>query len=99
MILRSVLCAHASLPNLARVSALKQSLSDMIADKTQAGSPASIAAVGMALATLPLAAERAHLPRELMAEREWQCRNLASRPLCDMAQMERRLRTFASGLG
>ena len=41
----------------------------LIADKTQAGSPASIAAVGMALATLPLAAERAHLARELMAER------------------------------
>jgi hypothetical protein len=41
----------------------------LIADKTQAGSPASIAAVGMALATLPLAAERAYLPRELMAER------------------------------
>lgn len=41
----------------------------LIADKTQAGSPASIAAVGMALATLPLAAEREHLPRELMAER------------------------------
>ena len=41
----------------------------LIADKTQAGSPASIAAVGMALATLPLVAERAHLPRELMAER------------------------------
>ena len=39
----------------------------LIADKTQAGSPASIAAVGMALATLPLAAERAHLARELMA--------------------------------
>jgi hypothetical protein len=41
----------------------------LIADKTQAGSPASIAAVGMALATLPLAAERLYLPRELMAER------------------------------
>jgi len=41
----------------------------LIADKTEAGSPASIAAVGMALATLPLAAERAYLPRELMAER------------------------------
>jgi hypothetical protein len=41
----------------------------LIADKTQAGSPASIAAVGMALATLPVAAERARLPRELMAER------------------------------
>src|SRR5208282_4700617 len=37
----------------------------LIADKTQAGSPASIAGVGMALATLPLAAERAYLPREL----------------------------------
>ena len=35
----------------------------LIADKTQTGSPASIAAVGMALATLPLAAERAYLPR------------------------------------
>jgi len=41
----------------------------LIADKTQAGSPASIAAVGMALAALPLAAERAYLPRELIAER------------------------------
>jgi hypothetical protein len=41
----------------------------LIADKTQPGSPASIAAVGMALATLALAAERAYLPRELMAER------------------------------
>lgn len=41
----------------------------LIADKTQAGSPASIAAVGMALATLPIVAERAHLPRELIAER------------------------------
>jgi len=41
----------------------------LIADKTQAGSPASIAAVGMALATLQLAAERAYLLRELTAER------------------------------
>jgi hypothetical protein len=47
----------------------ENSSNGLIADKTQAGSPASIAAVGMALATLPLAAERAHLARELMAER------------------------------
>lgn len=40
----------------------------LIADKTQPGSPASIAAVGMCLATLPVVAEREHLPREVMAE-------------------------------
>jgi hypothetical protein len=41
----------------------------LIADKTQPGSPCSIAAVGMALAAYPVIVERGHLPRELMAER------------------------------
>lgn len=40
----------------------------LIADKTKPGAPASIAAVGLALATLPIIAEREHLPRALMAE-------------------------------
>jgi hypothetical protein len=39
----------------------------LVADKTQLGSPASIAAVGMAEATIPLLLERHHLPRELQA--------------------------------
>jgi hypothetical protein len=47
----------------------ENSCNGLIPDKTQPGSPASIAAVGMALATLPLVAERAYVPRELMAER------------------------------
>jgi hypothetical protein len=41
----------------------------LIADKTQLGSPASIAAVGMALAAVPIFAERRHLPRILLARR------------------------------
>jgi hypothetical protein len=41
----------------------------LIADKTQAGAPASIAAVGMAMATLPILAAREHLPRRLLARR------------------------------
>ena len=41
----------------------------LIADKTQPGSPCSIAAVGMALTAYPVIVERGHLPRELMAER------------------------------
>jgi hypothetical protein len=41
----------------------------LIADKTQPGSPASIAAVGMAMATLPILAAREHLPRRLLAKR------------------------------
>ncbi len=41
----------------------------LIADKTQPGSPCSIAAVGMALAAYPVIVERGHLPREMMAER------------------------------
>ncbi|MHC5542540.1 hypothetical protein ACYOEI_30310, partial [Singulisphaera rosea] len=36
----------------------------LIADKSMAGSPSSIAAVGMALATAPLVVERGFLPRE-----------------------------------
>ena len=41
----------------------------LIRDKTQDGAPASIAAVGMALATAPLAVERGGFPREFMARR------------------------------
>jgi hypothetical protein len=41
----------------------------LIADKTQPGSPASIAAVGMSLATLPVVVEREDLPREFAADR------------------------------
>jgi hypothetical protein len=41
----------------------------LIADKTQPGSPASIAATGLALATHPVVLEREHLPREMMTER------------------------------
>jgi hypothetical protein len=41
----------------------------LIADKTEPGSPASIAAMGMALATIPILAEREHLPRRLLAKR------------------------------
>ncbi len=41
----------------------------LIRDKTQEGAPASIAAVGMALATAPLAVERGGFPREFMARR------------------------------
>jgi hypothetical protein len=41
----------------------------LIADKTQPGAPASIAAVGMSLATLPVVVERAYLPREFAAGR------------------------------
>jgi hypothetical protein len=40
----------------------------LIADKTQPGSPSSIAAVGMSLATLPILVERQHLPRQPIAE-------------------------------
>jgi hypothetical protein len=41
----------------------------LIQDKTQDGAPASIAAVGMALATAPLAVERGGAPRDFMARR------------------------------
>jgi hypothetical protein len=41
----------------------------LIADKTQAGAPASIAAVGMALASIPVFVERNQLPRQLLAKR------------------------------
>jgi hypothetical protein len=41
----------------------------LIADKTQPGSPASIAAVGMALASIPIFAERHLLPRCVLAKR------------------------------
>ncbi len=41
----------------------------LIADRTQPGAPASIAAVGMAMATLPILAVREHLPRHLLARR------------------------------
>src|SRR5437588_12851514 len=41
----------------------------LIRDKTQEGAPASIAAVGMALASAPLAVERGALAREFMALR------------------------------
>ena len=41
----------------------------LIRDKTQEGAPASIAAVGMALATAPLAVERGGGPRDFMAQR------------------------------
>ena len=42
--------------------------SGLIADKTEPGAPASIAAVGMAEATVPLLLERYHLPRQLHAK-------------------------------
>ena len=41
----------------------------LVADKTQPGSPASIAAVGMALASIPVVVERNLLPRSLLAKR------------------------------
>jgi hypothetical protein len=41
----------------------------LVRDKTEEGAPASIAAVGMALATGPLAVERGVLPRDFMARR------------------------------
>jgi hypothetical protein len=41
----------------------------LIRDKTQEGAPCSIAAVGMALAAIPLAVERGFLPRDFMARR------------------------------
>lgn len=41
----------------------------LIADKTQAGSPASIAAVGLALAAYPIGVERGFLTRELAREK------------------------------
>jgi hypothetical protein len=41
----------------------------LVGDKTQDGSPASIAAVGMALATAPVIVERRILPRDFMAKR------------------------------
>src|SRR5262249_8621235 len=41
----------------------------LVRGKTPAGTPASIAAVGMALSTAPLIAERGMHPRELMAKR------------------------------
>ena len=44
-------------------------LNGLIRDKTQPGAPASIAAVGMSLAAIPLVVERGVLPREFMAKR------------------------------
>ncbi len=44
-------------------------LNGLIRDKTQPGAPASIAAVGMSLATTPLVVERGVLPRDFMAKR------------------------------
>jgi len=41
----------------------------LIRDKTQEGAPASIAAVGMALATAPLIVERGGIPRDFMVQR------------------------------
>ncbi len=41
----------------------------LVADKTEPGSPCSIAAVGMSLATQPILVERMLLPRELLARR------------------------------
>lgn len=41
----------------------------LVRDKTQPGAPSSIAAVGMALATAPLAVERGVLPRDFMVRR------------------------------
>src|SRR5207253_5588545 len=41
----------------------------LIGDKTQAGTPASIAAVGMSLASAPVIVERGILPRDFMARR------------------------------
>src|SRR6266513_923038 len=40
----------------------------LIADKTQPGAPASIAAVGMSLASIPILAERQLVPRLLLAK-------------------------------
>jgi hypothetical protein len=44
-------------------------LNGLVRDKTQDGAPASIAAVGMAMATAPLAVERGAIPRDWMARR------------------------------
>src|SRR5690349_11926654 len=41
----------------------------LVGDKTQEGTPASIAAVGMALASAPVIVERGILPRAIMARR------------------------------
>lgn len=41
----------------------------LVRDKTQDGAPASIAAVGMAMAAVPLAVERGRAPRDFMARR------------------------------
>src|SRR4051812_40186689 len=41
----------------------------LVADKTGPGSPSSIAAVGLALATIPVAAELGFLSREELARR------------------------------
>ena len=41
----------------------------LVRDKTQDGAPASIAAVGMALATAPLVVQSGALPRDFMARR------------------------------
>src|SRR5436309_9961134 len=41
----------------------------LVGDKTQEGTPASIAAVGMALASAPVIVERGILPRDFMAKR------------------------------
>src|SRR6476620_6377178 len=40
----------------------------LVRDKTEPNAPASIAAVGMALSTLPVAAERDVLPRSIVAK-------------------------------
>ncbi|HKM55825.1 MAG TPA: glucoamylase family protein, partial [Isosphaeraceae bacterium] len=41
----------------------------LVGDKTQAGSPASITAIGMALASFPILVERGILPRDFVAKR------------------------------
>src|SRR5206468_10114092 len=41
----------------------------LVRDKTEPNAPASIAAIGMSLATYPVAVERDVLPRELVAKR------------------------------
>jgi hypothetical protein len=43
-------------------------LNGLVRDKTEPNAPASIAAVGMALATFPVAVERDVLPRDLVAK-------------------------------
>jgi len=44
-------------------------LNGLVADKTQAGAPASIAAVGLALTSYPVGVERGFIPRAMAIER------------------------------